>query len=350
MIITSLSYSDMNDSKYYVNLAKKSLIEILEKEGINLLKSYEKITSNEKITNSDYKKFKEIITEQRDSLKRSDIMLILRMANRIVENDENSLCRNKWNNYITYAINISLLKDEDKSLREFVSGKIWNYQCRQYIQPFDSLIKTIIDARMPRYWDLLLNCELTKEEKKHILDDLINLKKYDLLLRIDLDNSEISEIRNKLKEEKCYEYRARFGDTDAEKILLKKSDSIKSIKEKIDYAKALSIANTDATTKKLIEMLDDTTNLIIAPGVTESVRYHIFIFLKDVLKENELFGKELKKTLKIDWNENDSSKIVVNMYFRKVASWAKEKYNIDLNYLKLADHFKTGYMIPIRTW
>ena len=81
-------------------------------------------------------------------------------------------------------------------------------------------------------------------------------------------------------------------------------------------------------------MLDDTTNLIIAPGVTESVRYHIFIFLKDVLKRMNCSGRNLK-TLKIDWNENDSSKIVVNMYFRKVASWAKEKYNIDLNYLKL---------------
>lgn len=336
---------------YYIELASKSIKEILKIEGFKILNAYNNCREKQKLSEKYYNRFRQLIINDIDSMRREDVLLLLNVADIIGNNDKNLECGNKkWNNYLTYTIFVSALEYEDQDIRSLIASKILIYQCREYLKAFNSLLKKRIDSSNPYFYELFVLYELNNEEKQDLIKKLLNTNKLDLLIKLELDSSEKEIIKNGLKKSNYYEYRAHFGDKEAETILLEKYDSLTSFEQKIKYAEALGVAKTDKTIKMLMKMLDDTAIIINSPGVTESIRNRLFRLLKNVFSNNELFDSELKAAMNEDRKENDEGRNSVNQYFIKVANWIEMNYKIDLPNLKRANYFLKGYLEPIRIW
>lgn len=342
---------EMVNTDYYVNLADSGISVIIENEGYKIIEDYNELITAE-FSGKRYESIFNILTNgAKKQLQQRDYLSLITIGRVIAYAGNNCPCNTNWNNLLSYAIYVSLLRIDDPGIHDIIANYLSRFSCDSCLKPFSNVVKRDLNIQYTSYYyDLLVLCEMKNDERRELINKLIQSGKYSHLKQMSLDSIEKGIILENVKKTNRLEYRAFFGDGYAEKILLKRLDTATVFQEKIENAKLIGIAQTKAGINRLVQLLNDTTTFETSTGVILSLRGEIFEILREVFSDYDLFTRDYIAAKKEDWKESQEGRIVVNKYFNEVADWVKSEYGYDLKHLRKADFLKKGHHIIIDVW
>ncbi|MBN2602682.1 MAG: hypothetical protein JXA91_00940 [Candidatus Thermoplasmatota archaeon] len=353
-LMTCIVYAatENKNLSYYKLLANLPLCEIIKKEEMNIKAQFLKNNTNEILKNKLY----EIMKKTKDCqnvISSNDVLTLLSIADII--NDKNNsinIGKEKWLNPLSYSLCIAAIDTSITSMYDFAIQILYIHGTDEFIKVFsDEIKKRLLRKNVTYYYNLLIKCVLDEHELDTLLERVVARKKYDILKdsKLILKNKK-NKVLKLLEDTKVYEYRALYGDTIAENILLQIADTIRNFEGKVDIAKKLGIANTSSSVLKLVELLNDTSKQTPVAGVEYYLRTEIFQILFSVLDTIDLFNEKYRNATRQDMKETSNGEYNVKQYFNEVADWAKENYNIELPNLRKANCFIRGHSVPIISW
>lgn len=304
------SGSEAVNSKY-LDLAEKDIESILKSSRDELLGYFDSVSA------VNFSRFHKSLSANRinhDSIMNwtDEILSFIRLADYTFFRLENG----QYNNPLTYAVFIGLMKSGDQKLSDYIQDMLIRNGRSDYIKAFSKPIKEAVKSHRDEQWKLISLCELDSAEKA------------DLLLR----NSSNGLLK------------ARFGDSTVINRILDNFNREKHSKKKRGMLSQLVYVNNQQTITRLIEMLDDTTADTIGrggntwggePHPVYSFRYYVIKSLARIYPDEPLFGVKFKEI-------EDGGVEVQKKYLTELHAWVKSKYNIDLQNLRKAEFVCTN--------
>ncbi|KMQ49461.1 hypothetical protein CHISP_3626 [Chitinispirillum alkaliphilum] len=317
LLLTAFVISFSAEYDKYIDMAWKTLPELLKTEGDSILNYFEKNKDTYNINPQLIDGFRDIRNKvgNNEILNPDDYHLIIHLATAIGMKSESGCYSGVFVNPLTYALRISAMQTENRSV--YLSAYI----------PIDHVCLDVIKKFCGPLRDVTIKKGLQLEYVLHCLSE---------------DDPEHQVMLDKVKG--ILPRAVILGDKNAKRKLLEMADGAETFDEKIKIIELLGEAGSQESIKRLLLMLDDTTEIRHEDGRSESIRYFVLRQLRKSYCTEQIFTCEFNKAYKADISsKNNENRKIVNKFFQKVALWCKENFNIELENLIKYDYLNSNY-------